>query len=107
MEFTRTKIKGHEVTVIFTGSKYFFHSHYYGLLAIAERTAQDTDAGTAAFTIRIGNSHTIGGFMGADDILPSIKRFITRCENQFISKRITYTRVDEDLNKIYLTIEEH
>lgn len=106
MEISNIKIKGSNVNVIFNGT-YYFIDNFYGILAIAERTDEDREKGTVDIEIRIGNSRTLGSRMQTYSILPSIKKFITKSENQFIEKKVTYNVVEEDLNKTYLTIEEH
>lgn len=37
MEINVTKIAGCEVSVLFTGSHYYFFSQYFGVIGIAER----------------------------------------------------------------------
>jgi hypothetical protein len=106
MEISRVKIKGSDVNVVYNGTYYFIDT-FYGILAIAERTDEDREKGTIDIKIRIGNTRTLGGRMQTYSILPSIKKFLTKSENRFIEKKVNYNVVDEDLNKTYLTIEEH
>lgn len=106
MEVDKIKIKGSVVNVIYNGT-YYFINNFYGILAIAERMDEDREKGTVDIEIRIGNARTLGSRMQTHSILPSIKRVITKSENQFIEKKVNYNVVEEDLNKTYLTIEEH
>jgi len=106
MEISDIKIKGSNVNVIYSGT-YYFISNYYGILAIAERTDEDREKGTVEMRIRIGNARTLGGRMQTHSILPSIKKYLTKSENRFLEKKVSYNVVEEDLNKVYLTIEEH
>lgn len=106
MEIKNIKIKGCDVTSIFVGSKYYFYNNYYGFIAIAEMT-RDYDNNKTNATIHIGNSHTIGGSMDTYAILPSIKRFINKEENQFVEKKVGYEVVEEDLSNMHISIVEH
>lgn len=102
MEFYTISVNNCAVTVIFNGRRYFFHSYYYGLVCVAERDPENENH----FTIISGNSHTIGSrFAGC--IRPAAKRFISKLENKYIRKKITYTEeFSRDLSDSYLFIEE-
>ena len=107
MEITNLTIHGLQITSIFTGDKYYFHSFYYGFIAIAERTSDNINEGTASFDLRVGNKHLNGYSLTTDRIVTGVKRFINRAENQFINKEISYNIIPEDLNRVSISIEEH
>lgn len=90
MTFDKITCRGHEINVIFSGSHYYFHSHYCGVIAIAERKPYNfQDAQT--FTIKAGNRHLLGGSLGSADAIASIcKRYINKAENQFIKVSVSY-----------------
>ena len=100
MEFNNIKINGSETTVIFNGARYFFYDNFFGLVCMAERDAENENL----FHISAGNDHTIGSrFHSA--IMPAVKRFITRSENKYISKKVSFEETGKDLANRYISID--
>lgn len=97
MEITKIKRNGCEVSVLFTGMQYIFHSSFYGILAVAERKGYKKEDGNY-FTIRYGNCHTIGGSFGGEACLVMAKQFVKKTENRYIKQDIVFEAVKEDLN---------
>lgn len=106
MELSTITIKGRKVSVIFTGSTYYFYNEYFGYLAIAERDAETERANraTAFFTVYVGNHHTTGGTLSDSAILPAVRRFIKRAENQFITKKVGFETVLKDLANVFVNM---
>lgn len=100
MEFNTIKINGSETTVIFNGSCYFFHDNFFGLVCVAERDADNE----TLFHISAGNRHTIGATYQCG-IIPAAKRFITRSENKWISKKVTFEETGKDVSDKYISID--
>lgn len=96
MEIYKTTFRGSEVSVIFTGSHYYFHNSYYGVIAVAERDYGKDSGSASHFTLSVGNRHTLGGSLsGAVESL--VKRFITKSEQKYITKKVTYNTEEIDL----------
>lgn len=109
MEIYKTRIAGSEVNVIFTGKNYFFHSSYYGYLAIAERTEESyerigTEDNTQEFILRAGNEHTIGGSMSDDVVKRAAEKFIRKNENRYIPVTCKFDERHADLNACHVQI---
>lgn len=110
MEIYKTKIVGNEVNVIFTGKNYFFHSSYYGVVAIAERTQESFDNLTKLgerrqkFVVSVGNINTLGGSMGDANVFAAAEKFITKNENKYIQQDCEFERKQQDLSKVFLTV---
>ena len=102
MTFNKTSFRGYEVNVIFTGSHYYFHSTYAGVIAIAERMPyQFQEAQT--FKVKAGNRHLVGGSLGsASVILANCKKFINKAENQFIKVSVDYELEEMDGADLFL-----
>ena len=109
MEFYKTTLRGSEVNVIFTGSHYFFHNSYYGVIAIAERDYDETDcSGERAktfFTLSIGNSHCQGGSFSNGAVECFVRRFIRKAEQECKPTNVEFVTRDLDLNKGCLVCE--
>lgn len=102
MELKKTTIKGREIFVMFTGDKYYFHSNFYGTLAVATRQEKSEKVSTEFFKVYTGNRHTIGGQM--EHIQTAVKRYINREENQFVQKEVKYTFEAYDLADLSIKI---
>lgn len=102
MTINNTSFRGYEINVIFTGSHYYFHSSYAGVIAIAERKPYNfQDAQT--FEVKAGNRHLVGGSLGsASAILANCKKFINKAENQFIRVSVDYELIEADCADLYL-----
>lgn len=89
MRVFTTKFRGSEVNVIFNGSHYYFLNSYYGILAIAERdygkTTTNGGVCKTAFTVTIGNHHTVGGQLGGSVVAVLAKQFIRKAEQVYTS----------------------
>lgn len=106
MEISFVKIAGHPVAVLFTGSHYYFKSDFYGLICQATRTSDPGDVdGPAAFSLRAGNDHTIGGRLTKSTIIAGAKRFINKSENKYISRKVIYQEDAQSCNNLYLSVE--
>lgn len=110
MEITKTSFRGCEVSVIFTGSHYYFHSSYYGLLAVAVRdydreVSMDYQTGTGAasfFTLITGNHNTIGGCLGGSVVASLCERYIRKLEQRYITKSVSFGHSSQDLTNTSL-----
>lgn len=104
--FSNIKIKGSDIHVIFTGKFYYFHSNFYGLLAVAERdTTPERDTETnKMFHCQVGNQHTKGGRLGNSVIYSYIKKHIRKEENRFVSCDVDFDCMDVDLSNNYLSV---
>lgn len=105
-----TKFKGSEVSVIYTGSHYYFHNSYYGVIAIAERDYEKTTYGwdkehKTHFNLSIGNVHCVGGSWHNGAIECMVRKFINKNDQKHGKVAITYDVYEVDLNKGYLTCE--
>lgn len=98
--FASITIKKEKTTVIFNGSVYYFHSNYFGLLAVATRDFEDENM----FHISVGNHYTIGGSVTADSVFEVVKKYVKKSENTHIEKTITFKRKDTDLANYNLSI---
>ena len=105
MIVSRIKISGCEVNVIFTGAQYIFQNSYFGLLAVAERVysrTEETGVQVARFVLGVENYRTRGGSLNINDIIPAVKRYITKNENKYISTVVEYDVRDAgDINANY------
>lgn len=95
MRVFTTKFRGAEVNVIFNGSHYYFLNSYYGILAIAERdygkTTTNGGVCKTAFTVTIGNHHTVGGSLGGSVVAMLAKKFIRKAEQVYTSVDVEFT----------------
>ena len=105
MEIYKTKFRGSEVSVIFTGSHYYFHSSYYGVIAVAERDYTKDSGSKSHFSLSVGNHHTIGGSLSAGAVECLVKKFITKSEQKYITKEVTYFTEVADLANGSLSCE--
>lgn len=104
MELSTTTLNGSTVNVIFTGSNYFFYNSYFGLVAVAERTTQPTEE-VETFRVTVGNRHCVGGSFNDSAVYTLVKRVVNKSENKYITKRVRYSSVVEDLADHRLKIE--
>ena len=106
MEFYKTQMRGSEITVIFTGKNYFFHSSFYGWLAVAERTEESyerlgTDAYKQDFILRVGNEYTLGGRMTNGVVAAAAKKFIRKNEQRYLPTQCEFQEETVNLNLWY------
>lgn len=105
--FTQTKIRGHQCTLIFTGSHYYLHSSFLGLLGQATRNyakegKQPDGNWTGHFTLEVGNHHCN---WPSSLIASYFKRLIGLEENRNIDKEVTFDVKDLDCANKTLKIE--
>lgn len=105
--FTQTKIRGHQCTLIFTGSHYYLHSSFFGLLGQATRNyakegRQPDGNWTGHFTLEVGNQYCN---WPSSMIAAYFKRLIEREENRYVDKEVTFEVQDFDGRKYNLKIE--
>ena len=98
MEVTTMKWRGAEVHCLFTGGQYVFTNSFFGLLAVAERSDEDSNL----FTIIYGNKNTAGGSLGGDVCAILAERFIRKNEQRYLQKVVTFKRKNEDLRIYYI-----
>jgi hypothetical protein len=81
---------GADVNVVFTGSRYFFFSEWYGLFCVAERVqeVEDNDITKAAFVLFVEENGSRGGDWKAFAALA--KKVINKSENKYISREVSY-----------------
>lgn len=92
MEVSTFTTRGYQINVIFTGSHYFFHSPYAGVIAIAERKGYATDKERDTFILKAGNSHLVGGSLGGSVMFGVAERFIRRNENKYVEHTTYFER---------------
>ena len=105
--FTQIKLRGHQCTLIFTGSHYYLHSSFFGLLGRATRhydRERETNYKKALFTLEIGNSRCDGGTLSGA-IEAGFKRAINKMENTYVEKTVEYNVHTVDCDKFTLKIE--
>ena len=91
MEINVVSFKSSKVTVLFTGSNYFFYSDFFGVIAAAERVTKSPGTDCEDFIITVGNRHTVGGSYTNTAVVSFVKRFINKSENKYITKSVSYT----------------
>lgn len=89
MEISKTRIAGHEIDVLFTGTYYYFWSSYCGVIATAKRDGEFKE-GKAHFIITTGNQHCLGGSLTDCTVEAAVKRFITKAEQKYVPTDVTY-----------------
>ena len=105
MEILRTTLRGAEVNVLFTGDRYIFINSFFGIIAVAERTDLVYKEGFSSFDLYAGNSHCLGGSFTNETIYNMCSRFITKQENKYIDKTLTFNYKEKDLNKVSVSVE--
>lgn len=101
MVISKTKIRGHEVNIVFTGAQYIFQNDFYGLICVANRINYENPE----FELLVGNSYCLGGSFANSVVLAAAKRFITKNENKYIKQKVGYVEVENDLNKWNINIK--
>ncbi len=101
MEILKTKFRGCEVSVLFTGSQYIFHNQFYGLLAVADRKGYKSGEENY-FTIYYGNKQTVGGSLDGECCFLLAKKFIKKHENKYIEHNIFFEESKVDLDAWYI-----
>ena len=94
------KWRNSKVLAIFTGKQYIFTNEYYGILAVATRKGFGKDE-AKSFTLEYGNKYTLGGSLGCSVVCSLAKRFITKFENKYVARDITFDMVNVDVNDKY------
>lgn len=103
--FTQTKLRGHQCTLIFTGSHYYLHSSFYGLLGQATRDYSrevSNPVHKAFFTLEVGNHHCS---FPSSTIATAFKRAINKEENTYVTKMVEYEIQERDCANCNLKIE--
>lgn len=100
METRQIKINGDAITVIFTGSKYYFHSNYWEIVGIATREGELSDTKHKKFSLITGNKNIY-----RDKYVTAMKRYITKAENKFVACNVEFIDNGELCNH-YLKIKE-
>ena len=96
MEISVINSRGYQINVIFTGSHYFFHSPYAGVVAVAERKGYETEQDRDTFVLMAGNRHLIGGSLGGSVMFSVAEKFIRKNENKYVEHVTHFERVDFD-----------
>ena len=75
--------------VVFTGAQYIFWFSGAGIFAIATRENAETvdPCGPQTFTLLVGNEY---GPAGNNETAQKCKQLITRLENKYVKKQITF-----------------
>ena len=100
METGNIKINGEAITVIFTGSKYYFHSNYWGVVGIAMRESELSDTKHKKFSLIAGYKNVY-----RHKYVTAMKRYITKVYKKF-GVSVDYVDSGEICNH-YLDIEDH
>ncbi len=106
MEISKTTLAGFEVNVIFTGSSYFFHNQFHGVIAIANRISgpDGFDTNKQSFEIVVGSSSCLGSSLADCTVMAAVKRFVNKNENRYISVAVSYEVKKYDLSKGCLSV---
>ena len=96
MEITTIKARAYQINVIFTGSHYFFHSPFAGVVAVAERKVYATDEDRDTFVLKAGNRHLVGGSLGGSVMFSVAEKFIRKNENKYVEHVVNFERVEFD-----------
>ena len=96
MEITTIKARAYQINVIFTGSHYFFHSPFAGVVAVAERKGYATDEERDTFILRAGNRHLVGGSLAGSVMFSVAEKFIRKNENKYIEHVTHFERIEFD-----------
>lgn len=96
MEITTIKARAYQINVIFTGSHYFFHSPFAGVVAVAERKGYATDEDRDTFVLKAGNRHLVGGSLGGSVMFSVAEKFIRKNENRYVEHVVNFERVEFD-----------
>ena len=100
MDTGNIKINGEAITVIFTGSKYYFHSNYWGIVGIATREGEAGDCKHKKFSLIAGHKNVY-----RYKYVTAMKRYITKAENKFVACDVEYADSGE-LCDHYLDIKD-
>ena len=105
--FTQTTIRGYQCTLIFTGSHYYLHNSFFGLLGRATRDyanegKQPDGNRTAHFMLEVGNQYCS---WPSSMIASYFERLIRREENRYVDKKVTFEVREFDGRKYSLKIE--
>lgn len=101
MEFSKIKIDGCEVNVIFSGSQYIFQNDFFGIICVANRMSYEKPV----FELLAGNSQCLGSHFTNNVLFAAAKRFIYKSENKSISQKVEYIEKEENLNAWSLEIK--
>lgn len=99
-QFYSISICREKITVVFTGSNYFFYSNFFGLLAVASRSS-DNDS---CFTVTVGNRYTLGCSVTPNSVFSAVVKFINKSDNKYLNRDLIFCRIDSDLADNYLSI---
>lgn len=89
MEIFTTLINGATVNVIFTGSHYYFHNSFFGIIGVAKRLSDSSEMQRKRFELLTGNNHTEGALTDCT-IVSMMKRVINRAENKYVPCDVEY-----------------
>lgn len=95
MEITTIKARAYQINVIFTGSHYFFHSPFAGVVAVAVRKGYETEEDRNTFDIMAGNRHLVGGSLGGSVMYSVAEKFIRKNENKYVEHVTNFNRLGE------------
>lgn len=104
MEISVINARGYQINVIFTGSHYYFHSSYAGVVAIAERKGYASDEERDTFILRAGNEHLSGGSLGGSVMFSVAEKFIRKSECKYTERAVAFERIPFDGSKHYLSV---
>lgn len=109
MEIYKTKFRGSEISVIFTGSHYYFHNSFFGVIAIAERDYERTSCSDnparTFFYLSIGNAHCQGSSFNNGAVECFVRKFIKKNEQRYKETNVEFLMLEYDLNRGCLTCE--
>lgn len=105
MTVSTIKARAYEISVIFTGSHYFFHSSFAGVVAVAERKGYETDEERDTFVLMAGNRHLVGGSLGGSVMFSVAEKFIRKNENKYVEHVVNFERVEFDGADYFINVE--
>lgn len=74
MEFSKIKLYGCEINVIFSGAQYIFQNSFFGIVCVANRLSYEKPV----FELLAGNSHCLGSHLTDSALFAAAKRFINK-----------------------------
>lgn len=105
MTISTIKARAYEINVIFTGSHYYFHSSFAGVVAVAERKGYKTDEERDTFILMAGNRHLVGGSLGGSTMFSVAEKFIRKNENKYVEHVTNFERVEFDGADYFINVE--
>lgn len=106
MEFYKSKMNGCEVTIVFTGPRYYFYNAWYGWIAVAIRDEENENGDI--FDLYVGNQRCVGStFFSNENVIKFCKRQINRIDSRYISKKIKFCVKKRNLEMMQVDLTDN